>query len=319
MNNQPSRIFGPVPSRRLGFSLGVDLVPFKTCTLDCVYCQLGSTGKTTCRRGEYAPVDEVLAELEGKLEEGGRIDWITLSGSGEPTLNSELGRLIPRIKNLTPIPVAVLTNGTLLGLPEVRAALAAADLVVPSLDAGTEAVFAGINRPHPGITLEGVTSGIARFTAGFAGRVWLEVMLLGGVNDSPQELEAIAARIRRIAPDRVQLNTAVRPGAEASVTALDPRELERARLFLGARVNPVPVEVVAGFSGKREGAADRDLAAAISDYLKRRPATVEDLSAVFGIHRHEVIKYLGHLKDAGGIREISSGGKKFFAGTPAAD
>ncbi len=144
-------------------------------------------------------------------------------------------------------------------------------------------------------------------------------MLLGGINDTPEELESIAARIKRIAPDRVQLNTAVRPGAEASVTALDPRELERARLFLGARVNPVPVEVVAGFSGKREGAADRDLAAAISDYLKRRPATVEDLSAVFGIHRHEAIKYLGHLKDAGAIRETAAGGKKFFAGTPTAD
>jgi len=319
MNNHSSRIFGPVPSRRLGFSLGVDLVPYKTCTLDCVYCQLGSTGRTTRRRAEYAPLDEVLAELGEKLGEGGRIDWITLSGSGEPTLHAGIGLLIPEIKKLSPIPVAVLTNGTLLGLPEVRAALAAADLVVPSLDAGTEAVFAGVNRPHTGITLEGLTSGIARFTAGFSGRVWLEVMLLGGINDSPSELEAIAARIRRIAPERVQLNTAVRPGAEAAVSALDPRELERARLFLGARVNPVPVEVVAGFSGRREGAADRDLAAAIGDYLKRRPATVEDLAAVFGIHRHQVIKYLGHLKDAGKAREVASGGRKFFAASSTED
>ncbi len=319
MKNKVSRIFGPVPSRRLGFSLGVDLVPFKTCTLDCVYCQLGSTGETTSRREEYAPIAEVLAELEEKLAEGGRIDWITLSGSGEPTLNSWIGRLIPRIKKITPIPVAVLTNGTLLNLPEVRAALAAADLVVPSLDAGTEDVFQKINRPHPGFTLDGLTSGIARFTAGFSGRVWLEVMLLPGVNDSPAELEAIAGRIKLIGPEKVQLNTAVRPAAESGVAALDPGGLERARLFLGARVNPVPVEVVAGFSGKRDGAADRDLTASISDYLRRRPATVEDLSAVFGIHRHQAIKYLGHLKDAGGIREIASGGKKFFAAPPAAD
>lgn len=315
MKNQVSRIFGPVPSRRLGFSLGVDLVPFKTCSLDCIYCQLGSTGETTCRREEYAPIEEVLTELEEKLSEGGQIDWITLSGSGEPTLNSEIGWLIPRIKKITSIPVALLTNATLLNLPEVRAALATADLVVPSLDAGSERVFTRINRPHPGITLEELTAGIAEFTAGFAGRVWLEVMLLAGLNDSEAELEALAARIKRIGPEKVQLNTAVRPGAEAGVAALDPEGLERIRLFIQDRVNPIPVEVVAGFSGKREGATDRDLAEPISEYLKRRPATVEDLSAVFGIHRHQVIKYLGHLIDAGEIREIISGGKKFFAGS----
>lgn len=308
-----NRIFGPVPSRRLGFSLGVDLVPFKTCSLDCVYCQIGSTGKTVLKREEYAPVGEVLEELEAKLEAGGRIDWITLSGSGEPTLNSEIGRLIPRIKEITRIPVAVLTNGTLLGLEEVSKALAAADLVVPSLDAGTEEVFARINRPHPGITLDGLTGGIARFTAGYSGRVWLEVMLLPGINDSEVELEAIAGRIRRIHPDRVQINTAVRPAAEAGVAALGPGELERARLFLGARVSPVPVEIVAGFSGKRAGASDRDLVGEIAGYLKRRPATVEDLAAVFGLHRQEAIKYLGRLKDSGKIREIFSGGEKFFA------
>ncbi len=307
-----SRVFGPVPSRRLGFSLGVDLVPFKTCSLDCVYCQLGSAGNTVIRREEYAPVGEVLEELEERLREGGRIDWITLSGSGEPTLHSGIGRLIPRIKELTRIPVAVLTNGTLLGLDGVREDLGAADLVVPSLDAGTEEVFAKINRPHPGITLDGLAGGIARFTAGYSGRVWLEVMLLPGLNDSEAELEAIAGRIRRIRPDRVQLNTAVRPAAESGVAALAPGELERARKFLGARVGQIPVEVVAGFSGKREGAAGRDLAGEIAGYLKRRPAAVEDLAAVFGLHRQEVIKHLGRLRDTGEIREIFSGGKKFF-------
>lgn len=313
------RIFGPVPSRRLGFSLGVDLVPFKTCTLDCVYCQLGSTGKTTLRRGEYAPLDEVLAELAEKLGEGGRIDWITLSGSGEPTLHSGIGRLIPEIRKLSPIPVAVLTNGTLLGLAEVREALAAADLVVPSLDAGTEEVFRKINRPHRELVLDGLTEGLAAFTAGFPGRVWLEVMLLPGVNDSDSELEAIAGRIRLIRSEKVQLNTAVRPGAEAGVEALSPEGLERVRDFLTSLVSPIPVEVVAGFSGHRAAAADRDLLTAIHDYLQRRPATVEDLAAVFGVHRHQAIKYLGHLKDAGKIHEVSSGGKRFFAAAVTTD
>lgn len=313
------RIFGPVPSRRLGFSLGVDLVPFKTCTLDCVYCQLGSTGETTIERREYAPLPEVLDELEEKLEEGGRIDWITLSGSGEPTLHSGIGSLIPAIKKLSPIPVAVLTNGTLLGLPEVREALGKADLVVPSLDAGTEEVFRKINRPHRDLTIDGLTEGIAAFTAGFSGRVWLEVMILPGINDSESELEAIAGRIRAIRPEKVQLNTAVRPGAEAGVEALSPEGLERVRDFLASRVAPVPVEVVAGFSGERDRASDRDLLGAVRDYLKRRPATVEDLSAVFGVHRHQVVKYLGHLKDAGEIREVFSDGKKFFAFSGSGD
>jgi wyosine [tRNA(Phe)-imidazoG37] synthetase (radical SAM superfamily) len=313
------RIFGPVPSRRLGFSLGVDLVPFKTCTLDCVYCQLGSVGRTTLRREEYAPVAEVLAELGEKLEEGGRIDWITISGSGEPTLHSGIGRLIPEIKKLTPIPVAVLTNGTLLGLGEVREALASANLVVPTLDAGTEEVFQKINRPHGGITLGGLTAGIASFTAGFPGRVWLEVMLLPGISDPPSELAAIAGRIKVIRPEKVQLNTAVRPGAEAGVGPLNSEELERARTLLSAAVGPIPVEVVAGFAGKRGRAADRDLLVAVGDYLKRRPATVEDLAAVFGIHRHQVIKHLGHLRDAGKIREVFSNGKKFFAAAASAD
>ncbi len=311
-----SRVFGPVPSRRLGFSLGVDLVPFKTCSLDCVYCQLGSAGKPVIRRGEYVPVGEVLEELEAKLKAGGRIDWITLSGSGEPTLHSGIGRLIPRIKEITRIPVAVLTNGTLLGLPGVREELAAADLVVPSLDAGTEEVFARINRPHRALSLEGLTSGIAALASGFPGRVWLEVMLLSGLNDSEAELEAIAGRIRRIRPDRVQLNTAVRPPAESGVTALSPGELERARHFLESRIDRVPVEIVAGFSGKRERANDRDLPGEIAGYLERRPATAADLSAVFGLDRREALRHLDQLKETGTIRETLSGGEKFFTAAP---
>lgn len=308
------RIFGPVPSRRLGFSLGVDLVPFKTCTLDCVYCQLGPSRGTTRRREEYEPIAEVLAELAEKLKEGGRIDWITISGSGEPTLNSGIGRLVPRIKEITAIPVAVLTNGTLLNLSEVREALGSADLVVPSLDAGTEAIFRKINRPHPGITLDGVTDGIAGFTAGFPGRVWLEVMLLPGINDSESELASIADRIKVVNPEKVQLNTAVRPGAEPGVSPLSPGELERVRFFLKSQVSPVPVEVVAGFSGKRRESADRDILSSIGSYLKRRPATLDDLAVAFGIHRQVAVKHLGHLIDAGEIREIYTAGKKYFSG-----
>ncbi|MFH1037715.1 MAG: radical SAM protein [PVC group bacterium] len=306
------RIFGPVPSRRLGFSLGVDLVPYKTCSLDCVYCQLGPTPETTLERKEYEPVKEILSELKEVLKEGGRIDWITLSGSGEPTLNREIGALIPGIKKLTSIPVAVLTNGTLLAHPEVREALAFADLVVPSLDAGIEGTFERVNRPHRGISLDGLTRGIAAFTAGFRGRVWLEVMLLRDLNSSGKELEALARRIRLINPEKVQLNTAVRPPAEAGVGALDEQALEEARRFLQSRVEPIPVEVVAGFQGRREEAVSDDVEAAVLAYLKRRPATPDDLSAVFGLHRNEIIKYLGHLLDEGMIKEEYTGSEKYY-------
>ena len=305
-------IFGPVPSRRLGFSLGVDIIPYKVCSLNCIYCQLGPTGETTLERREYVQIDTVLRELEETLKQGGRIDYITLSGSGEPTLNSRIGDLIPAIKKLTTIPVALLTNGTTLIYPEVRKALQELDLVVPSLDAGTEEVYQLINRPGLGLDLDGLVQGIADFTAGFPGQVWLEVMLLKGVNDSEDELEAIARRIAVIRPEKVQLNTAVRPPAEAGVRALDSGQLEKTRLFLQSRIGPIPVEVVAGFSGQREEAVDKDIRVAILAYLERRPATPADLSATFGRHRNEIVKYLGHLLDEGLIKEEYTGSEKYY-------
>ncbi|GAH73760.1 unnamed protein product, partial [marine sediment metagenome] len=225
---------------------------------------------------------------------------------------SRIGDLIPAIKRLTTIPVALLTNGTTLIYPEVRKALQELDLVVPSLDAGTEEVYQLINRPCTGLDLDGLVQGIADFTAGFPGQVWLEVMLLKGVNDSEDELEAIARRIAVIRPEKVQLNTAVRPPAEAGVGALDPEQLEKARLFLQSRIGPIPVEVVAGFSGRREKVVNKDIRMAILTYLERRPATLADLSATFGPHRNEIVKYLGHLLDEGMIKEEYTGSKKYY-------
>ena len=309
-------IFGPVPSRRLGFSLGVDLVPYKTCSLDCLYCQLGPSDKTTLERREYVPIAEVLAELREVLMEGGRIDWITLSGSGEPTLNLKIGELIPEIKKLTKIPVAVLTNGTLLTYPEVMEALWETDLIVPSLDAGSEKVFRRINRPYPELSLEKLVRGIADFAAGFSGEVWLEVMLAKDINDSGDELEKIARQIKIIRPEKVQLNTVVRPPANAEARALDQDQLRSAQELLQSRLGPIPVEIVAGFSGKRGKVVDKDIRLAILIYLKRRPATLEDLSATLGLHRNEVIKYLGHLLDEGRLKERLSGKEKYFVSSP---
>lgn len=307
-----NRIFGPVPSRRLGFSLGVDVVPFKYCSLDCLYCQLGPTTDRTLQRKEYVSPETILVELKIVLKKGGRIDYITFSGSGEPTLNSKIGEMIRRVKELTDIPVAVLTNGTLLSDPEVREELSAADLVVPSLDGGTEAAFRKVNRPHPDLSLEEIVRGIADFTSGFRGSVWLEVMLLRGINDTDFELGEIAKKIAEIRPESVQLNTVVRPPAESEAYPLSPEEMDRARDLLQSELSKIPVEVVADFQGKREEVMKEDIREAILTYLKRRPATLDDLSATFGLHRNEIVKYLGHLLESGDIAEERLAEKKFF-------
>src|SRR5512136_826559 len=191
-------VYGPVASRRLGFSLGVDIIPFKTCTLDCVYCQLGSAGKTTVRRGSFFPPEAILAQIKEALGSGQRIDVITFSGSGEPTLSKDLGLLIRAIKKMTAVPVAVLTNGTLLGRADVRRDLAAADIVVPSLDAVPASLFRRVNRPHASLDNRRIIDGLVRFREGFPGRIRLEVMLVKGVNDSPEALEAIRRAVARI-------------------------------------------------------------------------------------------------------------------------
>lgn len=217
MNTQSFRhVFGPAFSRRLGRSLGVDLVPFKTCTYDCVYCQLGRTTVCTLERREYVRVGEILDEVARKLETGIEADYITLAGSGEPTLHSGIGDIIAGIKALETTvrrvpPVAVLTNGSLFWMDEVRDALRQADLVIPSLDAGTPESFLQVNQPVSTVTFEKMVEGLVAFRDEFAGQIWLEVFLLGGMTDSRQELERLATLIREIRPDKVQLNTVERP------------------------------------------------------------------------------------------------------------
>jgi wyosine [tRNA(Phe)-imidazoG37] synthetase (radical SAM superfamily) len=205
-------IYGPVPSRRLGRSLGIDLVPFKTCTYDCIYCQLGRTTNKTMERRSYVPIEDIIGELKIKLATGEHPHYITIAGSGEPTLHSEIGELIVRIKAMTKIPVTVLTNGSLLFMPEVRAALMQADLVIPSLDAGDETMFRYVNRPHPEISFDRMVNGLIDFTRDFPGDVWLEVLLLFGITGMADETRKIAAYAERIGPQRVQLNTVCRPG-----------------------------------------------------------------------------------------------------------
>jgi len=241
-----SCVFGPVASRRLGRSLGVDLIPYKTCTYDCLYCQVGITTDKTIKRQSWVDVDTVIAELKGKL--ASKPDYITLSGSGEPTLYKQTGELIGQIKQITSVPVAVLTNGSLLWMDEVRQALMQADLVVPSLDAGSEEVFRKINRPHAEISFEKMLDGLIEFRRKFDGKYWLEVFIIAGINDGNEEVDNLARCIRRIEPDRIQVNTVVRPPAEVSAR---PVELEKLKA-IAERLGP-NAEVIAGFAGTETG------------------------------------------------------------------
>jgi wyosine [tRNA(Phe)-imidazoG37] synthetase (radical SAM superfamily) len=306
--NAPRRfVYGPVPSRRLGFSLGVDILPFKTCTLDCVYCQLGRTPRTTNRRRSWFPAKDILAQVRAALESGQRIDAVTFSGSGEPTLNRDLGRLIRAIKKLTGIPVVVLTNGTLLSRKDVRDDLAAADIVVPSLDAATAARFRRVNRPHRSLKAGKVIDGLFAFRKGFKGEIWLEIMLVKGVNDSPAHLQALKKAADRIRPDRIHLNTVVRPPAEVRAEPLSPAALEKARRLFGPSA-----EVIASFEKEGQVAGRVDLEEDVLAAVGRRPETVDDIAASLGRHRDEVLKTLDHLLRRKRVRAVVHRGRTFY-------
>ena len=302
---KPRHVFGPVPSRRLGRSLGVDLVPFKTCSYDCIYCQLGRTTRKTIERKEWVPMDEILDELKRGLR--GRPDYITLSGSGEPTLHSRLGEIIERIQVMSDVPVAVLTNGSLLWQKEVRAEVALADVVLPSLDAADPERFAFINRPHPALTLDRLLDGLEALRRESTGPYWLEVMLLDGYTAIPAQARALARRIRRIRPDRVQLNTAVRPPAEDYAMAVSGQRLqELARLF------EPPAEVIADHHGQPMHAGSSVSEQAVLSLLQRRPCTLDDVAEGLGLHLGEAVKLLAGLEAQQRVCESRRGARRFY-------
>jgi wyosine [tRNA(Phe)-imidazoG37] synthetase (radical SAM superfamily) len=300
-------LYGPVPSRRLGLSLGVDIMPFKVCTLDCIYCQLGKTSEKTIERKHYFDVEVVLAELREKLVEGLGADFITIGGSGEPTLNAGLGRLIEGIKKITNIPVAVLTNGTLLTDKTVRADCARADVVVPSLDAGDEQTFRKINRPHKDISIENLIAGLCAFRNEFTGQMWLEVFFIEGFNTDSEQIGKIRDAIELIRPDKVQLNTAVRPAAEPGVKRLAAEKLQAIAKELGEKC-----EVVADFSRERYTGDIERKAEDVLSMLKRRPCSLNDICSGLGIGRNEALKYVGHFQQQGLVHTEEKDGIIFF-------
>ncbi|MGB9791356.1 MAG: radical SAM protein [Thermacetogeniaceae bacterium] len=302
-------IYGPVPSRRLGRSLGIDLVPFKTCSYDCIYCQLGRTTDKTIVRKEYVRAEEVLSELEQKLQTEDVPDYITLAGSGEPTLHAGIGKLIKEIKNLTNIPVAIITNGSLLWMEEVQDALMEADLVLPSLDAGDPDLFQYVNRPHEGISFEQMVNGLAEFTRCFTGEVWLEVFLLTGVTAIPSEVKKISALVEKIRPARVQLNTVTRPPAEEFALPVPPDLMTSLRELFPENTEIISEENENSRSPLGTHEADEEEILAL---LRRRPCTAEDIAESLGLNLAEALKCLESLRRTGKITTTIKDRKNFY-------
>ncbi len=307
MANTGKHLYGPVPSRRLGLSLGVDLVPFKTCTLDCIYCQLGKTTTKTIERKEYVPVSEILNELQEVLDAGLQADYITLGGSGEPTLHSGIGRLISGIKKITSIPVAVLTNGTLFCLPEVRKDCAGADVILPSLDAGDQQTYEAINRPVERLTFNMLVEGLCALKRDYPGQIWLEVFCVDQLNTDDAQIAKISEAIKKIRPDKVHLNTAVRPTAEKNVEKVAPDKLEE----IAHRLSP-DCEVIADFISGHCRKTVSDVPQALLSMLKRRPCSLNDVCSVIGLDAADALVYLDELKDQGIIWSENKQGKTFF-------
>ena len=301
-------LYGPVPSRRLGRSLGIDLVPYKICTYDCIYCQIGKTTEKTLARKEYVSVKEVLEEVKSFLKrEASSIDYLSLTGSGEPTLHSQIRSVIEGIKAITSIPVAVLTNGSLLYEGKVRQDLLRADIVLPSLDAVSPEVFMRINRPRPGLSIEKVIEGLVEFRKVYNGQIWLEILFCKDVNDGKEELLRMKKALDRMQSDRIHLNTVVRPPSEKWAVPLNQKEMEEIKVFFGEKA-----EIISEFDRHPPVLSERDIQEEILKILKRRPLSLSDLSQGMGINRDQLEAYLNPLIQEGKIQSRSFGDSIYY-------
>jgi len=295
-------LFGPVPSRRLGMSLGIDLVPHKVCSLNCIYCECGSTTKLTIDRKEYVTYDIVTQELEHYFQNNPAPDYVTFSGSGEPTLNSRIGDIVQFIRdNLSGIPIAVLTNGTLLYQKQVRKELLDADVVLPSLDVASDLTFRKINRPFHNLNIEQYIQGLVDFRNEFNGQIWLEVFIIPGYNDNVNDLYLLKEAFEKIKPDSIQLNTLDRPGAISKIHSSTDKELQNIVNYWQLD----NVEIVAKSPARKDVKSYReDFETAILETIQRRPCTLNDLSEMLGLHINEINKYLDVLESESKIGTV---------------
>ncbi|MBN1384374.1 MAG: radical SAM protein [Elusimicrobia bacterium] len=292
-------IFGPVPSRRFGKSLGIDIIPRKKCTLNCIYCQIGKTTDLTIQRKPYIAVNPVLKELKKILgsppkadppvTEKVKIDYLTFSGSGEPTLNSNLGKIISKIKKITEIPIVVLTNGTLLYRKDVRNDLMKADIVAPSLDAILN--FKRINKPHKKLNIKKIINGLLSFSKIYPGKIWLEILFVKNINNSFKEVIALKKVVQKIKPDKIHLNTIHRPPAEFCIKPLKYNELLKIKKILGG-----PSEIILDKKHIETDIKKLNISEKILKILYRRPMRLRDIKAIIGINRKDILKELWLLE-----------------------
>lgn len=317
MSDGYSFLFGPVRSRRLGRSLGIDLVPLKVCTYDCPYCQVGVTTDKTLVRREYVPVQAVLSEFDHWLAHDGKADCVTLAGGGEPTLHSRFGEVIEAVGARSGLRRILLSNGSLFFLPEVRAAAAKADVVKATLSAWDAASYQSAHHPHPSLGFDAFVAGLKAMRAGFRGEYWLEVFVIPGVNDSPEQVGRIARIAREIAPDRIHLNTAVRPARDGVTQPVPASALKS----LAGLFSPV-AEVVGVAPGKAADEAAGIPAAVLADrimaLIHRHPCTVADMAVTVGTTAEALEKPLADLVAAGALRRERRGDAVFYVAIPAA-
>jgi wyosine [tRNA(Phe)-imidazoG37] synthetase (radical SAM superfamily) len=301
-----SYVFGPVPSRRLGLSLGVDLVPLKTCSYDCLYCQVGRTTRLIAEPASLVPLEAVMRELKQSLE---RItpDVVTFSGSGEPTLHSGIGEAVALVKRWRDLRVAVLTNGSLLWREEVRAGLLAADVIMPTLTTVNEDTYRKIHRPHPELHLARVIQGIGSLRKDYRGELDVEVVLLAGVNDSDEELAGLKKVLMDIGPDRIQLNTVVRPPADVRALSLDREKMEEVKTFFGEKA-----EVIAFTPPRQRSRHDESLTSAVIEMARRRPVRAADVAQALGLSAEEVKPLIKGLVVKGHLRSQAYLGDTYY-------
>jgi len=287
-------LFGPVPSRRLGMSLGIDLVPLKVCSLNCIYCECGHTTQLTIQRKEYIPYRKVVEELSHFMSHNPTPDYFTFSGSGEPTLNTRIGDVLNFIKSNYPgIKIAVLTNGTLLSDPNVRREISKAELVLPSIDAASDLTFRKINRPFKTLNVKNHIDGLSKFRKEFNGKIWLEVFVVPGYNNNNEELSLLKKAFEKISPDLIQLNTLDRPGTKQGIRRAQMAEMLRIVDFWGLE----NVEIIKPAANRKTNKAFRkDIETAILETIRRRQCTIEDLEQMLGLHRNEINKYLAKME-----------------------
>ena len=301
-----SYIFGPVPSRRLGLSLGIDLIPRKTCSYNCIYCQVGKTTDRIMEPSSFVPVSEVIEEFKEVLEKNPP-DVITLAGSGEPTLNSDIGLIISELKKTTSIPVTLLTNGSLLWNKQVREKITGVDILIPTLSSVYEETYNSIHRPHPGLKLDDILKGLKETRKEYKGDFFLEVVLLKGLNDTEEEVSGLKKIIKDIKPDKVQLNTVVRPPSDPGAISLSSERLEEIRDFLGGNA-----EIIAATPIKNRADKPDSIGGQVIEMIKRRPVTADDISASLNIKKAETERIIKGLMIKGQIQEQRHGADLFY-------